>query len=452
MKKSILILALMSTVCLFAQTTVDFALDFADGWEPWIGQTVTFSNDFYVYNTTSRKVAYTRLRSPEEYGEEETALYEEAESHNAWASCTLSGVTFKSGYRPGTIVRGLQATVTAANKLQAVNTPTIIYNDFPTERPDLGNANVVVCAANIQNFFVTLGGYAGAENVSQLETQKTKISTALHHMDADIYALCEVEEGPLAATELVRLLNELAGEDLFDWINAGFNTYDAIMVCYIYRKDKLRAIGRYIMPYAYSAMHYRMAIQSFEHIDSGERFYLSLNHFYAKSGKNDADRVENMRYLMNQLPTIMASDPDVLVVGDLNAYTNEESNTILCQEKNFVDLLMRDDPEGYSYVYNNLVGYLDHAYCSPSMAPMVTKAVSYHLNADTNYRYAYTYGDTSMYRYADHDPILIGLQCGPMAVTVPLSGQETGVQKEIRHGQLIIVRSGVEYTITGQRL
>ena len=57
-----------------------------------------------------------------------------------------------------------------------------------------------------------------------------------------------------------------------------------------------------------------------------------------------------------------------------------------------------------------------------------------------------------MYRYADHDPILIGLQCGPMAVTVPLSGEEMGVQKEIRHGQLIIVRSGVEYTITGQRL
>ena len=46
------------------------------------------------------------------------------------------------------------------------------------------------------------------------------------------------------------------------------------------------------------------------------------------------------------------------------------------------------------------------------MAGQVTGAAPYHLNADASYRQGYYYGDTTMYRYSDHDPIVVGLNLG----------------------------------------
>lgn len=437
----------------YTKTVVDFETDFANGWSGWVGKTLTFTNDFYIHDTYNKRMAYHRLRSPEEYGDEGTKGYMNAMASNAIAECTLSGVTLKSGCRPGTIIRGLKAQVTAANTLQAVNTPTIIYNELPTQLPDLGNANVVIAGTNIENFFVTLGGYAGASNETTLGYQKQKISKGLYHLNADIYAICEMEQGPLAATEMVRLLNELAGTNVYDWIDAGFSTYDAIMVCYIYRKDKVAPYGSYIMPYTSGVYRYREAIQCFEHIATGERFNVSVNHFKAKSGTDDTDgtRRTNMQKLINKLPSAETIDPDVLVMGDLNAYTMEASNLLLTEGEGYVDLLMKYDPDGYSYVYDKLVGYLDHAYCSPSMESQVTKAVSYHMNADTPTSYEYSKGNTTMYRYADHEPILVGLRLGE-DVSTNIEEVETGVMctKVLRNGQIVILRGDNAYTITGQ--
>lgn len=439
------------------KTEVDFATDFAGGWTPWIGKTLTFLNDFYLCDTYNNVVAPHRLRNPEEYGEEGTSAYSTAIAKNTNDSCVLSGVSFDYYCRPGVIVRGLKATVTDAHHLQAVNYPEIIYNELPTSRPDMGNANIVICGANIENFFVSYykSDYSGAaENAEQSEVQRTKISKGLYHINADIYALCEVEQGPAAATELVNRMNTLAGGIIYDWVDAGYATYAGIMVCYIYRKDKVRPYSNYLMPYSYAPMKYREAIQCFEHLQSGEKFNVSVNHFYAKVSRGDSDRQDNMQYLINKLSTAAYNDPDILVVGDLNGYTKEESNLMLTRDQHYVDLLMKYDPAGYSYVYGNLVGYLDHAYCSPSMESQVTKACSYHLNADTYYRYEYKYGDETMYRYADHDPILVGLRLGnedPTGTSEIQTGEKTAV-KVIKDGQVMIIRGGVTYTITGQRL
>ena len=437
----------------YTKTVVDFETDFANGWSGWVGKTLTFTNDFYIHDTYNKRMAYHRLRSPEEYGDEGTKGYMNAKAANAIAECTLSGVTLKSGCRPGTIIRGLKAQVTAANKLQAVNTPTIIYNELPTQLPDLGNANVVIAGTNIENFFVTLDGYASASNETTLSYQKQKISKGLYHLNADIYAICEMEQGPLAATEMVRLLNELAGTNVYDWVNAGFSTYDAIMVCYIYRKDKVAPYGSYIMPYTSGVYRYREAIQCFEHIATGELFNVSVNHFKAKTGTDntDGERQTNMQRLISKLSSAEAIDPDVLVMGDLNAYTMEASNLLLTEGEGYVDLLMKYDPDGYSYVYDKLVGYLDHAYCSPSMESQVTKAVSYHMNADTPTSYEYSKGNTTMYRYADHEPILVGLHLGE-DVSTNIEEVETGVTctKVLRNGQIVILRGDNAYTITGQ--
>ena len=463
-------------------STVDFDRDFAQGWDPWIGHTLTFTNDFYLCNVSGNVIAPHRLRSPEEYGDQGTTAYEEALTANTHDSCVVAGLNFAAGCRPGTIIRGLTATVTEAHNLQAVQAEEIIYNELPTAVPDLGNYDVKICGANIENFFVTLGGYAGAADEEQLEVQKTKISTALYHIDADIYAICEMEQGPAAAPVMVGLLNELAGRNVYDWIDAGFSYYDAIMVCFIYRTDKVTPYGPYRMPYTstYSAYHFREAVQCFRHTATGELFHIALNHFKAKSGASDntdGTRQTNMTYLINALPTAAAVDPDILVLGDLNAYTGEESNLLLSRDEGYVDLLMKYAPDEYSYVYNNQVGYLDHAYCSPTLESRVTMARPYHLNADTYYRYEYRYGDTSMYRYADHDPILVALRLGnvttgiesvPSAGSVSVSSSDASsvspadassvspadapCTKVLDGSRLVLIRGGLRYTITGQCL
>lgn len=445
----------------YTQTTVDFETAFSQGWDGWIGKTLTFTNDFYYCDTYSTTIASHRLRAPEQYGEEGTTAYNKAVAKNLNDSIHLVGSSlYYKNHRLGTIIRNLQAKVTAANQLTVVNTPTIINNALPTERPDLGNPDLVVVGANIENFFVTINGYSGAKTEELLAVQKKKISTALAHMDADIYALCEVEQGPLAATEMVRLLDSIAGKNQYSWVNAGYSTYDAIMVCFIYRSDKVQPYGSYLEPYTSSVMRYRMAIQGFEQLSTGEKFNISLNHFYAKISKTDADREDNMTRLIAKLPSATANDPDVLVLGDLNAYEGETALQMLCPGQGYVDLLQKYDPNGYSHAYNITTGFLDHAYCSPSMESQVTKAVSYHLNSDTPkslYGYSSTSGTVeqreSMYRYADHDPILVGLKLGNTHTSIEnTSANEEQVRKEIRHGQLIIIRSGVEYTVTGQRV
>lgn len=437
---------------------VDEGVDFLTvinngGWNALIGQTVTFSNDFIYCDTRNNTIAPHRLRDPEEYANEGTEAYYAAKAKNTNDSCHLEGYTIPwQTYRTGTIVRGLRATVVAANRLQAVNTPQLINTELPTVRPDLGDANVVICGANIENFFVD-----DPTDPAHLSVQKDKVAKALYSMNADIYALCEVEQGAPASQFLCDTLNALFGvSNLFAYTNGGSSLYQySAGVTFIYRTDKIRKVGSYIYPYPnYQGMKWRMGIQCFEHITTTEKFNISMNHFWAKIKKTDADREDNMSKLIAALPSAVSNDPDVLVLGDLNAYTMENSNQMLIQQKNYVDLLMKYAPEGYSHLYGCTAGYLDHAFCSPSMESQVTMAVPCHFNADMPKSiYGYAQGNTSMYRYSDHDPILVGLKLGASVTPIEnVVSTEPNAQKILRNGQIVIIRSGVEYTVTGQRL
>ena len=58
-----------------------------------------------------------------------------------------------------------------------------------------------------------------------------------------------------------------------------------------------------------------------------------------------------------------------------------------------------------------------------------------------------------MYRYADHDPILVGLHLGE-DVTTDIEQVEANVvcTKVFRDGQIMIVRDGKTYSVMGQLL
>ena len=60
-----------------------------------------------------------------------------------------------------------------------------------------------------QNYFYDLGGYAHRKTTKEQQgIQTEKISKALTHINADIYAICEIQKGDSAAEMLVRAMNE----------------------------------------------------------------------------------------------------------------------------------------------------------------------------------------------------------------------------------------------------
>jgi hypothetical protein len=108
--------------------------------------------------------------------------------------------------------------------------------------------------------------------------------------------------------------------------------------------------------------------------------------------------------------------PDVLVMGDLNAYGKEDP-VLRLTDAGFVDQLARFAPVGtYSFVFDGEAGYLDHALATSSLSSRVVGAVDWHINADEpsviDYNSEFKPQDLyapNAFRSSDHDPALIGL-------------------------------------------
>jgi predicted extracellular nuclease len=311
--------------------------------------------------------------------------------------------------------------VVAPGKLVTGATPKFT-NNKPEPMPKMPKGGLLICATNIQNYFFDLGGYAQRKTtVKQQAMQTLKISKALTHINADIYAICEIQRGDSAPQMLVNALNRIAKKEVYDFVSDGWDNQDMISCGYIYRKDKVRPYGEMLHGYAdtNSHYHYRLIALGWEEITSGERFVLNINHLRSKRGtgaESNDKRMANVDSLMVMLNKIqeqqLFQDEDILLVGDYNSYTYEQPLQTIIQA-GYEDVLMHYAPEGYSYVYYSEAGYLDRVFASPSMRAQVTQIQPYHLNADYFYSRGFKRGlDATIFRYADHDPILIHVKLG----------------------------------------
>ena len=322
--------------------------------------------------------------------------------------------------RTGAILKNLTARVVAPGKLVTGATPKFL-NNKPEAKPKMPKG-LLVCATNIQNYFYDLGGYAHRKTTKeQQDIQTEKISKALTHINADIYAICEIQKGDSAAQMLVNAMNARAKKVQYAYVSQGWSNGDTISCGYIYRSDRVRPYGD--LQYGYhdpsNHYHYRMVACGFEEIKSSERFVLNINHLRSKRGtgaESNAKRMANVDSLLVMLNKIeqeqVFGDADILLVGDYNCYTHEQPiQTII--GAGYKDILMQYDSTGYSYVYHSEAGYLDRAFASPTMATQVRAVHPYHLNADYFYSRGYKRRlDKTMFRYADHDPILISIELG----------------------------------------
>ena len=421
----ILVIACALASNMLAVEKVEWPASFADGWEKYIGKMVQITTPLYVCGNyyDSLILSTERLYVPEEraigLADGDSTAYWAIKKANRAKIVSLSCKVRNYEVRTGAVLKNLQARVVAPGKLVTGATPKFM-NNKPEAKPKMPKEGLLVCAANIQNYFFDLGGYAQRKTTKkQQQMQTEKICKAFKQIDADIYALCEIQRGDSAPQMLVDAMNAMAKKEKYAYVSDGWDNQDMIACGYIYRKDRVRAYGEMVHGYADTASHYhyRLVAMGFEELSSGEKFVLNINHLRSKRGtgaESNEKRMANVDSLLVMLDKIESEqifdDADLLLVGDYNAYAQEEPVQAIVRA-GYEDLVVRDDSTSYSYIYHSEAGCLDRVFASETMAKQVQKVAVYHLNADYFYSRGFKRGlDDTVFRYADHDPVLISVK------------------------------------------
>ena len=316
--------------------------------------------------------------------------------------------------------------------------------------PNLGNPRIIVLANNLENYYIHSNTGRGDYTEAEIAAKTSKIADAMVASGADVLAFCEVEAKPGVLEHLAAAMNTKVGVAdryvaVYDGIDVDWdsNYNNNIKAGFIYRSDK---VSPYMNNYqATGSTYYKntMRIQAWTETSTGERFTLSMNHFKAMSDDAaKAKRVDNANWLMSALSSSSkVKDPDILIMGDLNAQMTEECLSIIVNH-GYTEQLLRFDQTSYSYIYHGTHELIDHAFANSSMASQITGAAVWHTNTSQSYNL----------RYSDHDAVMVGLRLGEVVSGMDNVTVSEPAQKILRDGQIIIIRSGVEYTITGQRL
>jgi predicted extracellular nuclease len=334
---------------------------------------------------------------------------------------------------------------------------------MPTNNPEFGALNprpaapsiggtVRVASFNVLNFFSTVdsgqnacgpqGNDAcrGADSSEELDRQLAKTVSALALVNADIVGLIELENNASESLQMiVDALNSRIGENDYAWLDTGTIHEDAIKTGFIYKTSAIALAGSFALldrgiDSRFNDARNRPALaQSFEALSNGAQLTIIVNHLKSKGSSCEADGDPNTsdgQGNCNQTRTNAAAaiadwiatdptgsnDPDFLIIGDLNAYTQEDPLTAF---KNAgLTNLIESQGNPYSFVFDAQAGALDHAVATASLVPQVVQTIEWHINADEPALLDYNlefgrdpalFDPDSPYRASDHDPVIIGL-------------------------------------------
>ena len=378
-------------------------------------------------------------------------------------------------------------------------------NPRPTTAPAVGGA-LRVAGANVLNYYNTFGNACpagvtgapmdcrGADNPAEFERQRRKTIAELIALGADVVGLIEIENdgyGPNSAIQdLVNGMNDATAPGTWAFIDADTATAtvdvlgsDGIKVAIIYKPSAVTPVGNTAVINFGAFGMFNLAdgriqqrnrpslAQSFE-VANGHRFTVVVNHLISKSascelnvspvgpdpdtgdgqGVCNLTRVAAVQELTAWLATdpTGASDPDYLLLGDLNAYSKEDPLSTL-GAAGFTNLVPAFGGAGtYSFVFDGQWGSLDHALASASLLGQVTGAAPYHINADepaildynTEFKSAgqvASFFAPTEFRSSDHDPVIVGLDLNA-SPTVNAGGPYTVTQ----HGTVLLQATGTD--------
>lgn len=333
----------------------------------------------------------------------------------------------------------------------------VSVNVRPTGTPNVGGT-LKVASFNVLNYFTTIDtgqricgpsgndGCRGADSQQEFDRQRMKIIYALLMLDADIVGLIELENNPTDAVHsLVDGMNAVAGAGTYTFVNTGTIGSDAIRTGLVYKPATVSTSGMFAIldsnvDQRFDDFRNRPTLaQSFRQNSNGAIFTVAVNHLKAKgsscSNVGDPDQNDgqaNCNSTRTDAATAMADwlandptasgDPDVLIIGDLNANLQEDPVTTLeaAGYHNLLENFLGTD--SYSFMFAGQAGALDHAFASQSLVGQITGITDWHINADEapvrdyNLEFGRDFGiydASSPYRASDHDPLVIGLNPSP---------------------------------------
>ena len=335
-----------------------------------------------------------------------------------------------------------------------------VANPRPAAPPAVGGA-IRAASVNVLNYFTTLN-VRGADSTAELNRQRERTSIVLCALNADVAALMEIENHATnaAITDLLGAVNtRCGGANPYTFVNTGgaLGT-DEIRVLLIYRTGTLSPVGAPLADL--DPVHNRPpTAQTFDVVDAanpafGQRFTTIANHSRSKGcgGASGADldqidgqscfaatresQANRLLTWVNSTVVPAAGDPDVLLLGDFNAYAQETATTTITAG-GYTDLETAFlGASAYSYLFEGQLGHLDYAFSSSSLTPQITGINAWHINADENPLFDYNdeiddgaaeqafeekpdgsalvpprvvFQPASPYRASDHDPVIVGL-------------------------------------------
>ncbi|WP_052333927.1 ExeM/NucH family extracellular endonuclease [Neolewinella persica] len=381
-----------------------------------------------------------------------------------------SNLTATNSLRSGTVFTGLTGVLDerfTGYRLQFTAFTTQVDNPRPTTAPAVGGF-VKVVGMNVLNYFTTLGS-RGANNANEFDRQEAKIVAAICELDADILGLVEIENNGFGANSALQTLVDAIQAEcgiVYDFVVNPNSGSDGIQVALIYKPSVVEESGTAanLTVAAGNFNSNRIPLtQTFRVVEAGnmnlgQQITVCVNHWKSKgsdcggapdddtggagncNGTRLAAATTILDWLTNDDPT-GTGVTDQLVIGDLNAYSEESPITT------FTDAgwsnTVRDNagagsfPCGSvaSYVFRGEWGSLDHALASPTLASKITGSIPWGVNAeeptaldyDTQFNDPALYGD-DFYRFSDHNPVVIGMDLGmPLPVELAeFSGRAQG--------------------------
>ncbi len=343
-----------------------------------------------------------------------------------------------------------QAVVSGTLKITGIN----LLNFFNT----FGNGN---CALGV-------GGAAadcrGADSPAEFDRQWPKTVANVTGAGADVIGYMEMENdgyGPASAVQtLVDKLNAATAPNTYAFIDVDAQTgvtnalgVDAIRVGLLYKPASVTpvsstavlstgAFGLFNTGAGVLQRNRPALAQAFKHNATGEVVIVVVNHLKSK-GSGCSDNISPVgpdpdtgdgqgncnltrKAAAQELTAWLATnptgstDPDVLIVGDLNSYAQEDPITALVSA-GYINLIgQKIGADAYSYAFDGQWGYLDHALATVSLAAKVAEVSEWHINADEpsvldyNLNFKTAGQQISLFapdafRSSDHDPVIVGI-------------------------------------------
>jgi predicted extracellular nuclease len=363
------------------------------------------------------------------------------------------------------------------------NTAAIsIQTAYPrTKTPSIAKkTNVIIASMNLSNYFngdtknnkQNHGGFPstrGAKSMAGFTLQTDKIVSALVAMNADIIALMEVENDGYGKNSAINSLTQALNEKIKASHQSHLDAQSTSRLQYRYVKPASKQLtegklGRDVISVGLLYRPERVSLSEATRVLDSRRsknalfndrrnrpsliqtfkfnqqsFVIAVNHFKAKGRPCNEVEVDTLQGNCNvtrhhaalALAEFLKAEEDaslpILILGDLNAYSQEEPLLALYEAgfsnlKYMTDFLHKESLS-FSYSFRGLLGNLDHALANSEFLPFIKSVDSWHINSLEDVLLDYntennghkqpavdTYGTPDMYRSSDHDPVILGIQ------------------------------------------